>query len=461
MFTDVRICVIQDGLIINEVLFNKGQNINIGTSLNNSIVLSGSGISDSLDLLIFKEGIYYLKIYEGLIGKIIENNKILSFEELIKNADSYKEANSILVPLSQNARGSLAFANNTVLFRMNQSISVPHPVPKEFKTSILTDFDFSFLLISFFMFLSYIILASSFSKFKPKEAVKFDDVPERFARLILDKPIIIKQEKEKPLPTPELIKQDNTQDRKEKKVKEKVSEEAKKVAKDPNLERNVPGTKRKGGGAEPSKQEVAEMVRTSGIIGIIGSKSKQGGGSVANLFSEQGFGKKLDEALKGVAGLNTGQSLDEAKMRRGSGSAKAINIGDLKTTTGSGAVGFGDTNVSAVNVLGDGSDSEQSGEGSINPGVIAKTLARHVGAFQYCYNRALRSTPTLAGELIIIFAILENGDVSNNEINFTGPAAKSSDLTSCVRRVFVRIKFPEPKGGSVTVRYPLNFTAQN
>lgn len=461
MFTDVRICVIQDSKIINETIFNEGETVHLGLSLDNEVVLMGDEIPDTVDLFLYNQGVYYLKLFPGINGRVFEDNKILSFEELIKNSNIIRTDSSVYVPLSQNARGSVVFGKNTILFRMNPSIPIPTEVPKEFKTNIFTDLDFSFLLISSMLFLAYIIMVSSFLRFKPSQVVKFEDVPDRFARLIMDKPVVVKEEKLKPLPMVEnkILKE---AEKPEQEIKvDKVSENVKKTGADDKLKRNVSGTKREGGGGPVNKQEVAELVRTAGIIGIIGAKSNSASGNVINLFAEQGFGKKLDEAMKGVAGLNTGASLDDARMKRGSGSAKAINIGDLKTTTGSGAVAFGSTNVAAVNVLGNAEDSEQSGEGSINPGVIAKTLSRHVGAFQYCYNKSLRTNAGLSGELKVIFVILESGDVLVDNIGFTGPAAKDTNLTSCIKRVFVRIKFPQPKGGEVTVGYPLNFTAQN
>lgn len=461
MFTDVRICIIQDSKIINEAIFNQGENVNFGISLNNDVVLMGENIPESIDLFLYNQGIYYLKLFPGINGRVFDDNKILSFDELVKSSNIIRTNDSVYVPLSQNARGSVLFGPNTILFRMNPSIPVPTEVPKEFKTNIFTDLDFSFLLISSLLFLSYLILVSSFMRFKPTQVVKFEDVPDRFARLIMDKPVVVKEEKLKPLPMVENKTLKEAEKPKQDLKVDKVSENVKKTGADDKLKRNISGTKREGGGGEVNKQEVAELVRTAGIIGIIGAKSSGNSGNVINLFAEQGFGKKLDEAMKGVAGLNTGVSLDDARMKRGAGSAKAINIGDLKTTTGSGAVAFGTTNVSAVNVLGNAEDSEQSGEGSINPGIIAKTLARHVGAFQYCYNKSLRSNAGLSGELKVIFVILESGDVLVDNIGFSGPAAKDANLTSCIKRVFVRIKFPQPKGGDVTVGYPLNFTAQN
>jgi len=57
--------------------------------------------------------------------------------------------------------------------------------------------------------------------------------------------------------------------------------------------------------------------------------------------------------------------------------------------------------------------------------------------------------------------ILISGEVAKDRMGFSGNTSKDKNLTSCVQRVFSRIKFPDPKGGEVIVNYPLNFTAQN
>ena len=338
--------------------------------------------------------------------------------------------------------------HNTILIKMYPGEAVPKTLPKEFRGSIFNELDMPFLFILGIFFIAYIALVSSFSKVKPREEIRFDQVPERFARLILDKPIVIKKKK--------II---NIKKTEPKKVKGATKTGKKVRTKTKTIKRNVKGSKRRGGGRIITKQDAAEMVRTAGIIGIIGSRGKKG--AVADLFAEKGFNKKLDQALKGVAGLKSGRTLSEARMKRGGGKAKGIDIGKLKSTTGSGAVAFGAKNVSAVNVLGNLGEDDIQGEGTINPGIIAKTLAKHIGAFQYCYNKALRSNPRLNGELRVQFTIKVNGVVESSDIAFGGPASKDKNLSSCVFRVFRRIRFPKPKGGEVRVNYPLNFTAQN
>ena len=88
-------------------------------------------------------------------------------------------------------------------------------------------------------------------------------------------------------------------------------------------------------------------------------------------------------------------------------------------------------------------------------------LAQHAGAFQYCYNKSLQANARLSGELKVIFTILTDGTVDPSDLKFDAPASRDKNLTSCIYRAFIRIKFPKPKGGIVTVSFPLNFTAQN
>jgi hypothetical protein len=286
-------------------------------------------------------------------------------------------------------------------------------------------------------------LIYSFSQVKPRNIIGLEKIPGRFARLIMDSPAYTKQSVEN-----KVVVQESRQADGETENKKNISSgELKKK------------TARVGGGNAVDSRSVEEIVRSSGIIGIIGSKGRDG--NVANLFQEQDFSAKLDKALKGVSGVYTGVSTEEARIKRGQGNAEGIDIGSLKATTGTGAIAFGPQNSETNRMLGEIGSGDMEGEGFITPSMIAKALAQHVGAFQYCYNKSLQGNPRLKGELKVRFTILNSGISDNKRIGFTGPAAEDKGLTSCIYRVFLRIRFPRPRGGEVTVNYPMNFTAQN
>ncbi len=464
---NIKIGLLKSGRLINEVVVDELNDVYIGIDLDNTIVVNIDGFYQSFPLFKCLEGKYYLNIFSGISGKMFHGEKVVSLDKIQDQPDAVVNNGITTVPLPEDVRGMLFFDNHTLLFKVYPFEPTPKSLPREFRGGLFTsDFDFTFFTI-FSVFLAvYIGLAYSFGNFKPKnDEFDFQKIPERFARLVMDKPVLkeIKEEQKLPLPASTVMEKDE-----------------KKVAKDDSKNKairnkgvTIASKGRISGGGVKAKKSSSEIVRSAGIIGIIGSKGR--GGTVANLFQESGFSDKLNKALKGVSGLRTGLSVDEAKIKRGSGDAKGVDIGSLKTTTGAGLVAFGDSNAGSVNILGTeggeggGSGSilggakgaEFGGAGSMSPAVIVRVLSQHVSAFQYCYNKALKNNPRLSGELKVKFVILLTGDVSKRNIGFSGPASNDANLTSCVQRVFTRIKFPNPKGGEVLVNYPLHFMAQN
>lgn len=459
MVPNVKIGVLHSGKLINELVVEELKDITIGTALNNTITVHSHTFYETFSFLVYSEGKYYLNVYRGASGKVFEGKNVLSLSDVPNHPDAVQRGELFTLPLSNDVRGILHVGKETILFKIYPSEPVPSELPKEFRGGFLSsEFDYSFFTILGIFILSYILLVHSFSQVKVVEQVRFEQIPERFARLIMDTTDPFKKNKTKKTDLKELAK---TQERTEMKQKEPPAE--KKTAgtgsKDKRNKERVLAAARPGGGAEHPIKNTSEIVRSSGIIGIIGSKGK--GGSVANLFHSGEFNEKLNKALKGVSGLHAATSITEAKMKRGSGDAKGIDVGSLKALTGSGLVAFGSNNASALNILGNIGEKDIEGEGTMSPNVIAKILAQHVGAFQYCYNRALQTNPKLAGEVKVRFTIKLDGLVEKRNIGYSGSAARDPNLTSCIGRVFSRMKFPEPKGGEVIVNYPLNFMAQN
>ncbi len=455
---NVKIGVLHSGKLINELIFSELKDVTIGTSLNNTIMVHTQDFYETFSLLVYENGRYYLNVYKGASGKVFEGKKVLSLSDIATQTETVQRGDLLTIPLSNEVRGILHIGKETILFKIYPSEPIPKELPKEFRGGFLnSEFDFSFFTILGVFILSYILLVYSFSQVKVVEKVRFEHIPERFARLIMDTPDPFK--KTKPQKT-ELRETKSTKEKSEFKQKQSTQKQiGTGNIKDKKGRDTVLAAVRPGGGAKHPIKNTSEIVRSSGIIGIIGSKGK--GGSVANLFQSGEFNEKLNKALKGVSGLHAATSITEAKMKRGSGDAKGIDVGDLKALTGSGVVAFGSNDASALNIIGNIGEANIEGEGTMSPNVIAKILAQHVGAFQYCYNRALQKSPKLSGELKTRFTIQLDGLVDRKNMGYSGPAARDTNLTSCIGRVFGRIKFPEPKGGEVIVNYPLNFMAQN
>lgn len=447
LIPNIKIGVLQSGKLLHEIVIDDKRDVYIGTSLKSTITMNGEGLPDNVVLIKYMNGQYYLNILEGFSGKIFDGDKTTQLDNIKDDPDIIEKGGTFFLPMSDDVRGMITLKDHMLLFKIYSSEAVPKELPKEFKGPFFgSDMDVSFFIILSLFIFGYIFLTYSFSKVKHVEVEEVGQIPERFARLIMNKPIVhnketVKSTEQKPL---------------DKKVEKKENEGAASSNKK-RLAGNL-GTTKQGG--KVATKSSAEVVRSAGIIGIIGSRGS--GGTVANLFQQGGFEQKLDKALKGVSGLYVAKNIEEAKMKKGTGvDSKGVDVGALKTTTGSGLVAFGSHNAAATNIVGNIKEKDMGGEGKMNPNVVARTLSQHVSAFQYCYNKSLQNDPKLNGELKVRFVIKEDGSVDGKEMEFEGSAAKDGDLTSCVQRVFSRMKFPSPKGGEVVVNYPLNFMAQN
>jgi hypothetical protein len=94
--------------------------------------------------------------------------------------------------------------------------------------------------------------------------------------------------------------------------------------------------------------------------------------------------------------------------------------------------------------------------GSIDNGRVDALLAGNQGGFRECYNRELRTNPTLRGGASVRFTINPNGTVG--EIS-TGGIVRSGPFKSCFETTLRRMRFPPPRGGCFIKETRFNFTA--
>ncbi len=91
--------------------------------------------------------------------------------------------------------------------------------------------------------------------------------------------------------------------------------------------------------------------------------------------------------------------------------------------------------------------------GSLAAKDIKKVFRSHKGAMRKCYERQLKGNPSLEGRVRLTVNIASSGRVSS---------AKASGLSGQVHRCMVTqaktMKFPKPKGGSVSVNKPYSFS---
>jgi hypothetical protein len=102
-----------------------------------------------------------------------------------------------------------------------------------------------------------------------------------------------------------------------------------------------------------------------------------------------------------------------------------------------------------------GSASAGPVNGWLDPPIIQSIVRRNFAVFARCYNDALRSNPHLRGRVTTKFVIDLDGTVPM--VVDGGSDMPDENVVRCVVSHFRDLKFPEPKGGRVTVVYPIQF----
>jgi hypothetical protein len=92
-------------------------------------------------------------------------------------------------------------------------------------------------------------------------------------------------------------------------------------------------------------------------------------------------------------------------------------------------------------------------EGHLDRGEIQRVINAHIFELQGCFERQLISSPNLAGKVSFEWVIGLNGAVTTVKIKSS--SLSSNEATSCMQAAIRRWQFPSPKGGQVTVIYPI------
>lgn len=187
--------------------------------------------------------------------------------------------------------------------------------------------------------------------------------------------------------------------------------------------------------------------------------------------SESAASRNLNDALGNMKAVRVPGAKGgfKASSLTGKGPSAGVTIGDGAggvATTGinslirkDGAAGSmggkGDRRVSGK-VTAQPRLARQKGTASLSKEEIARVIQSHIGEIQYCYEKQLRSTPGLAGRVMLEWTVTSSGGVG--VVKVATSSLSSDAATRCMMDRVKKWKFPKPKGsGSVTIAYPFVF----
>ena len=249
-----------------------------------------------------------------------------------------------------------------------------------------------------------------------------EEVPQRFARLLIDKP--------KPPPPPVV-----------KPKPQEVVKQPEKVVQKPKPEPVVEQRQVKArenaakAGLLPFAEQLADLRDSSSISNVVGDQ-------------------RLNKAAGAAAKVE--RSVIAAKAGKGSG---GINTAALSRDTGGGDLQGRDTTRVASPVAGIGADGPSVVKGGGAPSrsreEIELVFEKNKGAIFALYNRALRQDPGLQGKLVLKLTIAANGTVTECEV--VSSELGDADLE---RKLVQRVKmfrFQDKDVATVTTTKPIDF----
>ncbi len=446
----LRIGIIQGGRIVDERLVRKRDNITIGQSAKNLFVVP----TDSLprEWLLFEETSkgYIAHFADAMDARIAVGNEIISLSQMKQTGKIKKQGQRWTMPLDERSRGKITVGDLTVLF---QFVTPPPPQPRpqlpaSVRGSLTTNLDWFFTsvgIVSFCMHMGLVLYLRSVD-WPRKPSV--DEIPDRFVKMVVKKKEEEKKKEEKVVEK----KEEKKVEKKVEKVAEKKEEAPKKEMTD--AERAKAAEDKARMDAE-RRARLAEQVKNTGILKLLGAKG-DGEGGIADVLGKGDVDRDQEKAFQGVGGLAvaTNESALRGVKSGTGGSGKVASVGSLR---GSGGIAGAETGGAAAEKKISGSVKSEAPavDGSLDPNLVAKEVKARIGAIKACYERALKRNPNLSGKIVVHWTITAAGTVSGVDIE--QDTIGDSEVASCIKGLVARWRFPAPSGGAVEVSYPFVF----
>jgi hypothetical protein len=181
----------------------------------------------------------------------------------------------------------------------------------------------------------------------------------------------------------------------------------------------------RGTKVEIKKKEVdRQLAENKGVLG-----SLREGAELDGVFKNSKLSSDIEDSVGGLIGSGT-MSLVRARQNQGLPGP---------SSRGSGLGGDGPVII-----------------GALDKALVDAVVERHMNQIKNCYQQELTKNPKLDGKVKIKFVISKNGSVARALVESSTMNNKA--VESCISGRFLRMEFPEPKGGGVViVKYPFEF----
>lgn len=389
------------------------------------------------DLFAFDEEQYVAHIQKDWDGFVDIEDQRYSFEQLVAAGRASVDGNEYSVPVTDDVR--LAVDVDGVTYFSHKVLPGSRLLSRSTE-----DPDYPFIAISAFMGFLGLMFGLVIYFMPARPSASMDEIPDRFVEMTIDKPEPKEEKKDK--------KPDANPDAGE--GAKAKNEEGKVGKKDAKMK------KAKGNKVDIQKaQKDREIAENAGLLGAMADA-----GGMDGVFGSSALDSNLTGGVGGLIGAKGTQIGAGGLGSRGSGlggGGTAGGLGGLGTKgIGSGKSGYGKGGGS-FGAKGQGGIGKVGGSpiilGALDRSLIDAVIKRNMNQIRYCYQRELAKKPSLGGKIVIKFVIAKDGSVSSASKKTSSMG--SAPVEQCIVGRFMRMKFPEPKGGGIViVSYPFLFS---
>ena len=441
----LRIGIVQGGRIVEERLIRKRENISIGWSSKATFAVPSETLPKQWLLFEANPRGYIAHFADAMDARIAVGNEVISLAQLKQAGRLRRVGTSSRFLLDERSRGKVTIGDLSILF---QFVTPPPPQPRpqlpaSVRGTFFTGMDWVYTAIAAGSFVAHLIFVLYLRSVDWPRKPDLEEIPDRFVQMVV---------KAKP---PEPPKENANQD-------DKKEDESKNEKKAPTASANKAPKKEltaeeKARIDAERRARLAEQVRNTGILKLLGAKA-DGSGSIADVLGKGDVDRDQEKAFQGVGGLTVATS--DASLRGvKTGTGGSGKVADISGLRGAGTIAGGSTGAGMTEkrVSGIVKSEAPAVDGELDPSLVSKEVRARLGAIKACYERALKRNPNLSGKVKVRWTITAAGTVATVDIE--EDSMGDAEVSSCIKGLVSRWRFPAPSGGSVDVVYPFVFQA--
>jgi hypothetical protein len=422
----LRVGIVHGRRIVEERLLARPGDVTIGTSPRNTFIVPWDDAPDRWRLFAERGGRRTLHLARGMTARIAAGAAVTS-------VGAPDDDDAAPIPLPDGARGKVTVGDTTVLFQL---LRPPPPQPRpqlplHVRRRVMAEIDRWFAVALAVTALLHVAVVAYLRQVDWPRRPSLEEIPDRFIRIA---------RAARPAPPP-------------------AAAAAPIAAHTPAPSPRPHAPSPRPRPAPPAEQpDFGEKIQNIGLLPLLTARGPDGSSAIADVLASGGVDRSLDEAMRGVGAVAiAGTESLRGLHGPGTGTGKVGTPGDL----------HGGLRISDAGPTGPVSERDVTTRLKLAPPVIEggradlDAITREIRgrrkAIAACYERALKTKPTLAGKLVVRFSITAAGTISAVDID--DDTLGAPEVGACVRGLVLRWRFAPPAEAPVELSFPFVFQA--